>query len=62
MRHILKKQANLDIREEARKAGVWQWQIAEALGISEVWYTRLLRHELPDEKKAEIRKIIAENK
>ena len=54
--------ANQDIREEARKAGVKLWQIADALGISEPTITRLMRKELTAEKKAEILKIIAQLK
>lgn len=58
----LKIMANQDIREEARKAGVKLWQIADALGISEPTITRLMRKELTAEKKAEILKIIAQLK
>ena len=54
--------ANQDIREEARKAGVKLWQIADELGISEPTITRLMRKELTAEKKAEILKIIAQLK
>lgn len=51
--------ANQDIRMEANKAGVKLWQIADALGITDNWFSRVLRKELPDEKKSEIRNIIA---
>ncbi len=49
---------NEDLRREAKTAGVRFWQISEVLGISEPSMTRLLRHELPPEKKAQIRGII----
>lgn len=54
--------ANQDIRNEAKKAGVKLWQIADKLGISEPTITRLMRRELNTEKKEEIFKIIAELK
>lgn len=54
--------ANQDIRNEAKKAGVKFWQIADKLGISEPTITRLMRRELNVEKKEEILKIIAELK
>lgn len=53
---------NLDIREDAKKANVKLWQIADKLNISDNWFSRLLRHELPDEKKEEIRSAIRELK
>ena len=49
---------NQDIRLEAAGAGVKLWEIAEALGITDSWFSRKLRQELPEEQKAEIRTII----
>lgn len=49
---------NLDIREDAKRSDVKLWQIADKLNISDNWFSRLLRHELPDEKKEEIRAAI----
>lgn len=54
--------ANQDIRNEAKKAGVKLWQIADKLGISEPTITRLMRRELSTEEKSRIRAIIAELK
>lgn len=51
---------NLDLRETARKAGVYWWQIAEYLEISEPTLTRRLRHELPEEEKKMYLRIIEE--
>lgn len=51
---------NLDIRGQAAAVGVKQWQIAEAMGISESVLCRRLRHELPEEEKNKIRSIIKE--
>lgn len=51
---------NTEIRETAKQSGVFLYAVADKLGISEPTMTRLLRHELPDEKKKEIKSIIAE--
>ncbi len=51
---------NTDIRETAKQAGVFLYAVAEELGISEPTMTRLLRKELSNDKKAEIKKIIAD--
>ncbi len=53
---------NLDIRNEAKKAGVKLWQIAERLNITDGNFSRKLRKELTDEEKAQIRAIILELK
>lgn len=51
---------NVDIRNEAKEAGIKLWQVAEKLGMSDSAFSRFLRHELPDPKKTQIRKIIHE--
>lgn len=51
---------NLDIRAEAKEKGVFLYEIAEKLGISDPTMTRLLRHELPQKKKEYIKGIISE--
>lgn len=52
---------NLDIREYAKSKGVNLWQVSEKLGYAhETAFSRVLRHELPENKKIEIRKIIDE--
>lgn len=43
--------ANKDIRERAKKAGVFLYQIAADMGISDPTMTRRLRYELPLEEK-----------
>lgn len=50
--------ANQDIKWEAHKHGVKLWQIAEAYGINDGNFSRLLRHELPPEEKAKVSQII----
>jgi AraC-like DNA-binding protein len=52
---------NLDVRKYAKNNGVNLWEISEMLGYAhESAFSRVLRHELPEEKKAEIFKIIDE--
>ena len=53
-------QANQKIRRTAAGAGVKLWQIANRLGITDSYFSRLLRKELPADKQAEIMHIIAE--
>lgn len=54
--------ANLDIRTAAAEAGIMLWQIADRYGINDGNFTRLLRRELPTEKKERIFAIIEEIK
>ena len=53
---------NKDLRYEFRIANVRQWEVAEAIGISEMTFVKWLRRELPEEKKKlvweAIRKVI----
>ncbi len=53
---------NQDLRTEVKEAGLKLWQIAEKLGVNDGNFSRILRHELSAEKKAEIRVIIEELK
>ncbi len=45
---------NVEIRSAYMQAGIKQWQLAEALGISETHFSRKLRKELPQEEKEKI--------
>ena len=47
---------NVKIREAAKTAGVYLWEIAERLGMCDCNFSRKLRRELPA---AEQKKIIA---
>ncbi len=51
---------NKELRDYARIMDVRLWRIAEKLNIADSNFSRLLRHELPDEKKEEVMKIIDE--
>ena len=49
---------NVEIRSAYMLAGIKQWQLAEAIGISETHLSRKLRKELPQEEKQTILEII----
>jgi lambda repressor-like predicted transcriptional regulator len=51
--------ANADVKQEAKRAGITLWRIADELGICDMTLSRRLRHELPDAEKQKIREIIA---
>jgi hypothetical protein len=46
---------NKDLRDEMRIANVRQWEVADAIGISEMTMVKWLRRELDDTKKAMVR-------
>ena len=50
---------NLDIRQEAKAAGVMLWQIASECGCNDSNFSRRLRRELSSDEKQKIRQIIA---
>ena len=50
---------NKDLRDEMRSANVRQWEVAEAIGISEMTMVKWLRRELDDNKKSLVREGIA---
>ena len=52
------KPFNNDVREHAKASKCKHWQIADAMGISENTFCRMLRHELPDDEKTRIFEII----
>ncbi len=51
---------NKDLRAYAKEKGVFFWQIAKVMGVSEPTMTRRLRSELPEQDKHEIKRIINE--
>lgn len=51
---------NKDIRNYAKEKGVFLWQVAEVMGISEPTMTRKLRTELSAEDKQAFTSIINE--
>lgn len=50
--------ANEKLKAEAKNAGVYQWQIAAHLGVSEPTLTRWLRLPLSEEKARRIKTAI----
>ena len=50
---------NKDLRDEMRIANVRQWEVAEAIGISEMTMVKWLRRELDDHKKTLVREGIS---
>lgn len=49
---------NKDIRNLLKEKGIYHWQLADKLGISEPTLTRKLRRELPTEEKEKLIKVI----
>lgn len=49
---------NIEIKEAAKKTGVFLWQIAEAYGMNDGNFSRKLRRELPEQEKVKILEII----
>ena len=49
---------NMDLKEKAKEKGVFFWQIAAELGISEPTMTRRMRFELPEQEKQKYLSII----
>lgn len=43
---------NMEIRETAAKKDVKLWQIADRFGVTDMTFSRWLRHEFSEEKKA----------
>lgn len=52
------KRANDDIRHTAQSKGIYLWQVAERYGVSDSNFSRLLRRELPKDKRQKIFQII----
>ena len=51
---------NSEIRQEAKSSGVFLYEVASRLHISEPTMTRLMRNELEATKRCEILAVIAE--
>lgn len=51
---------NLEIRRKLKEAGLYQWVLAESMGIAEQTLVRKLRRELPEAEKQKILTIIEE--
>lgn len=53
---------NAVIRERIKSAGVFHWQVAEALGVSESKFCRMLRREMPEDQQREVLKAVEKAK
>ncbi len=53
---------NIDIHRAAKENGVFLWEIAEKLGVSEPTLNRYLRKEMPDSQKAKFHAAIEQIK
>lgn len=51
---------NVKIRDAAKQAGVYLWEIAERFGCNDGNFSRKLRRELPENEQRRILGIIAE--
>lgn len=49
---------NIDIRQNIKKAGLFQYQVAREVGVSEAQFIRWLRYDLSKEKAERILKAI----
>lgn len=49
---------NYDVKNYAKKHGVFLWEIAEAIGLADSNFSRKLRRELPIEEKQRILAVI----
>lgn len=50
--------ANMEIRQEIAKRRLKHFEVAQALGVSQTYFSHLLQTELPQEKKQEILEVI----
>lgn len=56
---MVRTKANLDVRECAKKAGIYLWQIAAAIGVSEPTFNRRMRVEMPELEKEQVKHVIS---
>ena len=52
------KKKNQEIRRAVREARLRLWQVAKAYGVTDSGFSRMLREELPPEKKALVMGVI----
>lgn len=48
------EKANMDVRKAIEDSGLKYWQIADAIGVNDGNFSRMLRTELSEERKQEI--------
>lgn len=57
---VKKNKANAEIRQKAKNAGLYLWQIADVLGVDDANFSRMMRHELADKDKKRVLAAIEE--
>lgn len=53
---------NATVRERIKNAGVFHWQVAEALGVSESKFCRMLRREMPEDQQRKVLEAVEKAK
>lgn len=53
-------QANMEIRNTAKRSGVRLWEVAEAIGITDAMFSRKLRRELPEAERRKLLNVVAD--
>lgn len=46
------------VRDALKSVGMYQWELADLIGVTEVTLSRWFRHELPEEKQKELYETI----
>ena len=46
--------SNVEVRKAIRDSGLYAYQVADLIGMSETGFSRLMRNELPEKRKKEI--------
>lgn len=55
----MQKKNNIEIRKAIKAKNLYYYEVAESLGISDFTFSRMLRKELTDNRKAEILNAIS---
>ena len=45
---------NAEVREKIRKSGLYAYQVAERIGMTETSFSRMMRHELSPKRRQQI--------
>lgn len=53
---------NLEIRQQIKDSGLPFWYVADQLGVADTTFSKWLRKELPEDKKAAILQVIEQAK
>ena len=58
-RNMIRTQTNNKlVRDALKSVGMYQWELADLIGVTEVTLSRWFRHELPEEKQKELYETI----